>query len=141
VGIKYDKLGERCGEMNFQYKKWVETLTKDEVKYPSARILEATLNCNASALKSWGQVLEDIQKDLGVMKLHHEWQRDWELTKASELLGIAELCFKSKDSLPEGPCVMCQGTGKIKYLGSEEFLPAGVCPACMGSGKFPAEVH
>ena len=122
VGINHQKFQERIQDMNFQYNKWAESLTAEEKLYPSARLLEATLNCYLKSQTHWQSKI-DTQN-----KTHAQWsetcmQNEW--GKARVMLSWAKECRQMSDLVEGQHCILCEGDGELS------------CPVCNSTGKCP----
>lgn len=130
VGITLQVFGDRVRDMNFQYNKWVESLTNQEKLYPSARLMEAALNRYLKSQEIWQKRIGESDKDwpevLDILLQNH-WK------KATILLSWAKECRQKSDVVQKQPCLVCEGKGKLICPVCSD---TGKCPVCEGTGKY-----
>lgn len=125
VGINFQDFGDRIRDMNFQYNKWVASLSPAELRYPSARLMEVALNAYIASRNYW-------QAKFGEKRgayWYADTMRQFKWRVASASLEWIKDCFDNYDVMPEQECVSCKGKGTV------------TCHWCSGSSKCPLRLH
>jgi len=131
IGINIRDFNERLRDLNWQYKKWDESLNKEERNFLSARFLSVALMHYRLSLMWWEQKIKsEYTKDLLEVYIQNEWHT------AAMALKMAKASIEGNDLLNELPCLMCDG-GQCKcVICASKASPDPQCKICQGKGYY-----
>lgn len=130
VGVNYRDFGSRVQDMNFQYNKWVASLSAAEKRYPSALVLERVLNGYVRSQKHWSSQFAD-GKEWKTAYYYSDTMRQFEWLVAGKCLTLATTMIGQKDMFVAIDCPGCGGRGTLTCPHCDGKK---ACPDCKGEG-------
>jgi tetratricopeptide (TPR) repeat protein/phage FluMu protein Com len=124
VGINYMGYMERVREMNFERKRWEDSLGGEEAIYPSALAMKTALACYVEAAGYWKLKTDS---DYGSARYELQMQESWH--RAGGIIQMARLCMDGQDAVSGLPCKVCEASG------TEAF--GKPCSFCNGAKVWP----